>query len=139
MRKVSLPYIVVNPVLSDMSITDTIRRVANRGREEASALKSETLLTFVSLMAMLEGAAMDNRAQGNGIVNTVITVVVVGVVGIVGILIFAEVDTAITVEGELSESADALGDGFGSAMELLPIVLIVLVASLVIAVIARFR
>lgn len=129
-----------------MSISGKLNNVARRGRREASALKDETLAIAAMLFAMLDGQmagdglANDSRAQvGGGIVNTVITVVIVGVVGIVGILIFSEVDQAVEVTGNLSDSADALSSGFGSAMELLPIVLIVLVASLVIAVIARFR
>ena len=126
-----------------MSIKDTARNAVSRGRSEASALKEETLAIAATLFAMLDqqqGFAADSRAQmGNGIVQSVITVVVVGVVGIVGILIFSEVNQAIEVSGDLGESATALEDGFGSAMELLPIVLIVVVASLVIAVIGRFR
>lgn len=131
-----------------MSISGTLNKVTRRGRREASALKDETLAIAAMMFAMLDdtvfnpsgGLSNDSRAQmGGGIVNTVITVVIVGVVGIVGILIFSEVDQAVEVTGNLSDSADQLSDGFGSAMELLPIVLIVLVASLVIAVIARFR
>ncbi len=118
-------------------------------KSEGKALKKETLAIAATLFAMLDqelcsGSKLgaDNRAQmAGGIVNSVITVVVVGVVGIVGILIFSEVDQAITIDdtSPLYNSSEALGDGFGSAMELLPIVLIVLVASLVIAVIGRFR
>ena len=118
-------------------------------KSEGKALKKETLAIAATLLAMLDeelssGSKLraDNRAQmGGGIVNSVITVVVVGVVGIVGILIFSEVDQAITIAdtSPLYNSSEALSDGFGSAMELLPIVLIVLVASLVIAVIGRFR
>lgn len=122
-----------------MSIKGKTERVTRRCKEEASALKSEWLLAMLQMFAILDDPfSKDTRAQ-NGIVNTVITVVVVGVVGIVGILIFAEVDAAIEVDGNLSDSAADLEDGFGSAMELLPIVLIVMVASLVIAVISRFR
>jgi len=114
----------------------------DRLKTEADALKADTLATAVTLLAMLDELAFgaDSRAQ-SGIVGSVITVVIVGVVGTVGILIFAEVNTAITFDANssLDTSATALEDGFGSAMELLPIVLIVIVASLVISVISRFR
>jgi len=89
----------------------------------------------------LFGQDSRGQAMSDGIVGSVITVVVVGVVGIVGILIYSEVNTAITLptDSGLSSAQTGLTDGFGSAMELLPIVLIVVVASLVIAVIGRFR
>ena len=117
-----------------MSITGKTRNALGAvGRGIDS--KAEQLLAFLAVMSLF---ASDNRAQ-NGIVDTVIVVVVVGIVGIVGILIFSEVDSAIEVEGELANSSAALGDGFGSAMGLLPVVLIVLVASLVIIVISGMR
>lgn len=116
----------------------------NKLLSELGGVKQDTLAIALSLFAMLDqlgSGQMDDRAQG-GIVGSVITVVIVGVVGVIGILIFAEVNTAIDFTGA-SNSTDAaatsLEDGFGSAMELLPIVMIVLVASLVIAVISRFR
>lgn len=116
--------------------------IVDRLKAEAGELKADTLATAFTLLAMLDELAFgaDSRAQ-NGIVGSVITVVIVGVVGVVGILIFAEVNTAITFDtgSSLNGSAEALEDGFGSAMELLPIVLIVIVASLVISVISRFR
>lgn len=127
-----------------MSITDIAKSAVNSARGEAHALKQETFAVAVSLFAMLDQASFDanQRAQmSGGIVGSVITAVVVGVVGIVGILIFSEVNQAISLPSgsNLTSAQTGLEDGFGSAMELLPIVLIVLIASLVIAVISRFR
>lgn len=103
--------------------------------------RTEMMLAFLTALAMSEGLVGDDRAQvgGNGIVETVITVVVVGIVGIIGILIFAEVDSSIDVTGDLASSQENLSEGFGSAMELLPVVLIVLVAALVILAIGIMR
>lgn len=75
--------------------------------------------------------------------GTIITVVVIGVVALVGILIFDSVSTSIPSEAlngtELEGANGTVVDGFANAMELIPIVLLVLVASLVIAVVQRMR
>lgn len=123
----------------------------DRISEEAGALKRETLENAAGMFARLDDRAFDAEARAQqGIVGAVITVVVVGVVGLVGMLIFSEIIGAVPLDIEAGRTDPAnatdmeiaaanLEGGFGSAMELLPIVLIVLVASLVIAVIARFR
>ena len=108
---------------------------------------SEGYLAFVLALAATlkdglynEHAMLDDFAHAKGgQVDTIITVVVVAVVAVVGILIYSEVDGAISVSGDLSSSKTNLTEGFGDAMELVPIVLIVLVAALVIGVISRFR
>jgi len=76
----------------------------------------------------------------SGQVGTVITVVTIGIVAIIGILIYSQVDQSLPApeNQELSNSSDSVTEGFGSAMQLVPIVLIVLVASLVIVVVQRF-
>ena len=76
------------------------------------------------------------RARNAG---TVISVVVIGVVALVGILIFAEVNSQITQDHVLNDTADEIVTGFGDAMGLVPIILIVLLASIVIAVVQRMR
>lgn len=89
------------------------------------------------------------HAKG-GQVDTVITVVVVAVVGVVGLLIYSEVEGALPLDVQgarndpgnastLENASASVGDGFGDAIDLVPIVLIVLVAALVIGVIQRFR
>lgn len=66
----------------------------------------------------------------------VISLVVLGVVAIVGILIFSEVESAITVTGNLSDSVSDLEGHFGSSMSLVGIAMIVAVASLIIGFVA---
>jgi uncharacterized membrane protein YjgN (DUF898 family) len=74
-------------------------------------------------------------------VGTVITVVIIGVVALIGILIFAQVSDALpTIDNnQLDNSTTAVTDGFAGAMELIPVVLLVLVAALVIGVVQRMR
>lgn len=109
---------------------------------------------FASLL-VLAGVARDKwaapaaeRVPGSGgrlqraaQVGTVISVVVIGVVALIGILIFAQVSESLpTISStELSNAQTGVTDGFASAMELIPIVLLVLVAALVIGVVQRMR
>ena len=78
----------------------------------------------------------------------IITVVVIGVVALVGILIFDQVRDAVPESAleddtgdpnQFGDSVDSLMEGFGGAMELIPIVLLVTVAALVIATVQRMR
>jgi len=127
-------------------VTTTIRKLVSAARREGRDIKEETLMRAVAMLAQLDAMASGSgerrqaRAQ-QGIVGAVITAVVVGVVGIVGLLIFSEVNQTITLPSgsNLTSTQTNLVDGFGSAMDLLPIVLVVLIASLVISVISRFR
>lgn len=88
-------------------------------------------------------ASPDERGQ----VGTVITVVTIGIVAIIGILIYSQVnsasfgdlaDTDRANQTQLENSSEDVTGGFGDAMQLVPVILIVLVASLVIAVVQRF-
>jgi hypothetical protein len=83
------------------------------------------------------GGAIQRAAQA----GTVITAVVIGVVALIGILIFAQVESALPTiqDSELNGSATAVTQGFGNAMELVPIVLLVLISALVIGVVQRMR
>jgi hypothetical protein len=82
----------------------------------------------------LAGAA---RAQ----TSAVLTVVVVGVVIIVGILIYSQIQTSLPApsNNDLDNASQNATDTFGDAMELAPVILVVLVASVVLAVVQRFR
>jgi amino acid transporter len=81
------------------------------------------------------------RIQRAAQAGTVISVVIIGVVALIGILIFAQIENSLpTISNtELQNSSDAVTTGFGNAMELVPIVLLVLVAALVIGVVQRMR
>jgi hypothetical protein len=85
------------------------------------------------------GTQLATGEADRGQVNTLITVVTIGIVAIIGVLVFDEVETSITFNsGSLSNSSSNVTDGFGDAMDLIPVVLLVLVASLVIAVVQQF-
>lgn len=78
----------------------------------------------------------DERGQ----VGTIIAVVTVAIVAIIGILIYSEVEGSLATPSntDLANAQDNVTSGFGDAMQLVPVVLIVLVASMVIAVVQRF-
>jgi len=85
-----------------------------------------------------------SRARNAG---TVISVVVIGVVALVGLLIFGEVYNAMPIEdngvfgtdGALEGTPEDIVGGFSDALGLVPIILIVLLASVVIGVVQRMR
>ena len=83
------------------------------------------------------GGPIQRAAQA----GTVISVVVIGVIALIGILIFAQIEQSLPAidNTELSSASTSVTDGFGNAMELVPIVLLVLVAALVIGVVQRMR
>jgi flagellar biosynthesis protein FlhB len=83
----------------------------------------------------------DGRIARAAQAGTVISVVVIGVIALIGILIFSQIESALpTIDNnELANSSTSVTDGFANAMELVPIVLLVLVAALVIGVVQRMR
>jgi uncharacterized membrane protein YjgN (DUF898 family) len=113
---------------------------------------------FRALVAVLAGLAAFAKAEwgepaaekipGNGgrlqraaQAGTVISVVVIGVIALVGILIFASVADALPAieNNQLDNASTSVTDGFANALELVPIVLLVLIAALVIGVVQRMR
>jgi hypothetical protein len=125
-----------------MSLPDMIRNV------------SKELQALYALLATLAGVAKDKWAtpKGDAIpgdgrlaraaqAGTIISVVVIGVIALIGILIFAQINDALPAisNTELDNSATSVTDGFANAMDLVPIVLLVLVAALVISVVQRMR
>jgi hypothetical protein len=85
--------------------------------------------------------AGDSALSKAGQVGTMLTVVTLGLVIIIGILVYSEVETALPAPDntELNNASDNATSDFGDAMELAPVVLIVLIASLVLAVVQNFR
>ena len=84
-----------------------------------------------------EGSGIVTRARNAG---TVISVVVIGVVALVGLLIFGEVYSAMPdMPEEVEDTAADVVAGFGDAIGLVPIILLVLLASVVIGVVQRMR
>lgn len=81
-------------------------------------------------------------------VGTVIQVGVIGIAIIIMILVYSQVDSAIGLGGTEGDTANNTAlqnaafnatDTFGQAMELAPVIMIVLLAAVVIAVVQRFR
>lgn len=78
------------------------------------------------------------------IVGMVVGVVVLGVTALIGILVFGELYSAMPLDDAVYSSGGALEGvpaeivgGVGNAFELVPIVMLVMLASVVIAVVAR--
>lgn len=73
--------------------------------------------------------------------STVIAAVVIGVVAIVGIFIFDQVYATMPTpdNSDLANSTDSVASGFGSALEFVPVILIVLMAVVVIGAVQRLR
>ncbi|WPH59276.1 hypothetical protein AFNJKBDN_CDS0059 [Halorubrum virus V_ICIS4] len=88
-----------------------------------------------------ENVPGEGRLHRAGQVGTVISVVVIAVVALVGTLILAQVESALPAidNTDLSAANTAILDGFAGAMDLIPVVLLVLVAALVIGVVQRMR
>ena len=94
-----------------------------------------------------DGGRLQRAAQ----TGTIITVVVIATVGLVGVLILSRVNGALPKDAlygdptnetdptQLGNSSEAIISGFSGAMELIPVVLLVLVAALVIGVVQRMR
>lgn len=112
-----------------MSITGMLKRMASDSRERWA----EPLASNID-----ETKSPVHRAAN---ASTIISAVVIGVVALVGILIFAQIDEALPTpqNQDLADASTALGDGFAGAMELVPIVILVLIAALVISVVQRMR
>ena len=107
------------------------------GSKESVLSMLAFLQCFVESNATLkDGDSLYARAHNAG---TVIAVVVIGIVALIGILIFGEVNAAMPSDHPLNSTADEIVGGFGDAMGLVPIILLVLLASVVIGVVQRMR
>ena len=106
------------------------------------SLKRRLLELATDDMGRLHADPTADRGQ----VGTIIAVLTIGIVAIIGVLIFSQVlssigDPSTTDAANRTQLENATVDtteGFGDAMQLVPVVLIVLVASLVIGVVQRF-
>jgi len=115
-----------------MSSTDMLQKLkamAGMSRERWAEPAAETIPG--------NGGPAQRAAQ----VGTIISVIVIAVVALVGVLILANINSALPAidNQQLNDSNTAILDGFAGAMELVPVVLLVLVAALVIGVVQRMR
>jgi len=121
------------------------RAVAHTARKHSKRMLNRFDAGYAELEARAQDTA-DEKYGGGSLVQraanagTVISVVVIGVVALVGLLIFGEVYEAMP---EMPEEMEGTGEdivvGFGDALGLVPIILIVLLASVVIGVVQRMR
>lgn len=83
----------------------------------------------------------DTRTGRAAQVGTVLTVVTLGLSIIIGILIYSQVQTALPTpsNNDLANASDNATGTFADAMELAPVIMIVLLAAVVLAVVQRFR
>lgn len=93
-----------------------------------------------------QGVPLALAGDDRGQVGTIVAVMTVAIVAIIGVLIYSQVLGSLgdpsTIDAAnrtaLENSTVEVTAGFGDAMQLVPVVLIVMVASLVIAVVQRF-
>ena len=107
---------------------------------------NEKALMFVAMLQAFVAGRTENIDPAAGPVSraqnaaAVISAVVIGIVAMVGILIFGEVSQAMPATNtQLDSTMDAIVTGFGDAIGLVPIILLVLLASVVIGVVQRMR
>ena len=111
-----------------MSVSDTLEAAATEARDRWAEPAAKAI----------PGSGPVQRAAQ---VGTIISVVVVGIVALIGILIFSQVNQSLpgVEDPELENASTEITSGFGGAMELVPIVLLVMIAALVIGVVQRMR
>lgn len=119
-----------------MSVTGQVKSATSGASQRASS----ALETIGSHMDVAEAYADENVGRA-GQTGTVMTVVTIGITALIGILVYSEIDSALPSpdNANLSSSQDSVTEGFGSAMELVPVVLIVLIAAVVLGVVQRMR
>jgi hypothetical protein len=118
-----------------------------------TAVKAQLAMMWSLLAGFVDGRLQEaDMPEGSGLTvkakqaGTVISVVVIGVIALVGTLIFGEIynalplgDAVFSSGGALEGVPDSIVSGFGDAVGLVPIVLLVLLASVVIGVVQRMR
>lgn len=125
-----------------MALTAMLTKIPAQFRAIATMLLSMVGVAYNEwAVPAAESVPGEGRIHRAGQVGTIISVVVIATVALVGTLILAQVEGALpTIENnQLANSSTAVLDGFAGAMELVPVVLLVLVAALVIGVVQRMR
>lgn len=103
--------------------------------------RAESALDQIGFQMDVAEKYAEEKVGVAGQTGTVMTVVTIGITALIGILVYAEIDEALPTpaDANLSSSQDDVTEGFGSAMELVPVVLIVLIAAVVLGVVQRMR
>jgi len=83
----------------------------------------------------------DSLAHSVGQTGTVLTVVTLGITILIGILIYGQIDSSLPSpsNSDLQNASENSTGTFSDAMELAPVIMIVLLAAVVLAVVQRFR
>lgn len=83
----------------------------------------------------------DYDGVGRAQVGTVLTVVTLGITILVGLLIYGQIESSLPTpsNNQLSNATDNSTETFADAMELAPVIMIILLAAVVLAVVQRFR
>lgn len=83
----------------------------------------------------------DSRVHEAAQTGTVLTVVTLGITILIGILIYGQVQNSLPSpdNSDLSNASENSTSTFADAMELAPVIMLVLLASVVLAVVQRFR
>lgn len=115
-------------------------------------MRQKIMAAFAWLLAALDhleakGEQKAQRFDGDTIVGraaqtgTVLTVVTLGITILVGILIYSQINSSLPSPDntELSNASQNSTGTFADAMELAPVIMIVLLAAVVLAVVQRFR
>jgi amino acid transporter len=120
-----------------MCMLDTIRAIPDELR---------SIVTMLFAFMVSNGLAPEMNPDAGplhraGQVGTVISVVVIAVTALIGVLVLSQINGALpeVQNQQLNDSSNAILEGFSGAMDLVPIVLLVLVASLVIGIVQRLR
>ena len=125
-----------------MALTAMLRQIPEQFRAMVALLA-----TFAGVAREQWGDPVGNTIPGDGRLaraaqaGTIISVVIIGVIALIGILVFATINDALPAidNTQLSDASTSVTDGFAGAMELVPVVLLVLVSALVIGVVQRMR
>jgi len=101
----------------------------------------KTLAAFARSRWAPEAGDTDSTIRGVAQTGQVIAVVTIGVIALIGTLIVSQVNSALPAisNSDLSSAQTGILDGVAGAMDLVPVVLIVIIASLVITIVDRLR
>ena len=127
------------------------QQLGQNAKQSASSMAAEYAAAYKAYtepkLAEIETSPEDGIVTRARQAGTVISVVVIGVVALVGLLIFGEVYNAMPTDSEafdeesgpLAGTPEDILEGATDAIGLVPIILLVLLASVVIGVVQRMR
>lgn len=122
------------------------RRLANRTKnrvtDSAEQVGAQMDLAESYAEDYVEGKFdTDTRVGRAAQTGTVLTVVTLGITILVGILIYSQIQTSLPSpsNSDLKNASDNSTGTFADAMELAPVIMIILLAAVVLAVVQRFR